>query len=84
MRLSLELNSDSRALVDYSGQFRVIRLERGEAYFEVAKNRVRPFIVSVNGAEVRVLGTHFNIMAYNDEATVKTSLLEGAGTRPYS
>jgi transmembrane sensor len=50
----------------------------GEAYFEVAKNRARPFIVSVNGAEVRVLGTHFNIMAYNDEATVKTSLLEGA------
>ncbi len=49
----------------------------GEAYFEVAKNASRPFIVKVNGAEVRVLGTHFNVMAYNDEVALKTTLLEG-------
>ncbi len=50
----------------------------GEAYFEIAHNAAKPFIVSVNGMEVKVLGTHFNINAYNDEATVKTSLLEGS------
>lgn len=50
----------------------------GEAYFEIAKNREMPFVVAVNGAEVQVLGTHFNINAYNDEDNVKTTLLEGS------
>ena len=50
----------------------------GEAYFEVAKNADKPFIVSVNNSEVQVLGTHFNINAYNDEEEVRTTLLEGA------
>lgn len=50
----------------------------GEGYFEVAKNKYMPFIVGVNGAEVQVFGTHFNVMAYNDEAAIKTTLLEGS------
>lgn len=50
----------------------------GEAYFEVAKNRDMPFIVNVNGAEVQVLGTHFNVNAYSDEDNIKTTLLEGS------
>lgn len=50
----------------------------GEAYFEVAKNRDKPFIVTVNNAEVQVLGTHFNINAYLNEDDVKTTLLEGS------
>lgn len=37
-----------------------------------------PFLVSVSGSEVQVLGTHFNVMAYEDETVVKTTLLEGA------
>jgi hypothetical protein len=49
----------------------------GEAYFEVAHNPSRPFIVSVNGMEVKVLGTHFNINAYSDEGPMRTTLLEG-------
>ena len=49
----------------------------GEAYFEIAHDAAKPFKVIVNGTEVKVLGTHFNINAYNDEATVKTTLLEG-------
>lgn len=49
----------------------------GEAYFEVAKNAAMPFIVKVNDAEVQVLGTHFNVMAYSDETALKTTLLEG-------
>ncbi len=50
----------------------------GEAYFEVTKNKKMPFIVKVNSTEVRVYGTHFNVMAYNDEKAVKTTLLEGS------
>ena len=50
----------------------------GEAYFEIAKDRNMPFIVTVNNAEVQVLGTHFNINAYNDEDNLKTTLLEGS------
>lgn len=50
----------------------------GEAYFEVAGNAAKPFMVDVNGsAEVEVLGTHFNINAYKDEAAINTTLLEG-------
>jgi ferric-dicitrate binding protein FerR (iron transport regulator) len=37
-----------------------------------------PFKVEVSGMEVAVLGTHFNINAYNDEAVIKTTLMEGA------
>lgn len=50
----------------------------GEAYFEVAKNASRPFTVSVNGMQVQVLGTHFNINSYSDEPAVNTTLLEGS------
>ncbi|MBV4358874.1 FecR family protein [Pinibacter aurantiacus] len=49
----------------------------GEAYFEVAQNRNAPFIVSVGNAEVQVLGTRFNVMAYSDEGSIKTTLLDG-------
>lgn len=50
----------------------------GEAYFEVAKDATRKFIVSANGVETEVLGTHFNINAYADEDQQKITLLEGA------
>lgn len=51
---------------------------RGEAYFEVAKNKKLPFIVSTGQQQVEVLGTHFNINSYEDEEEVKTTLLEGS------
>ncbi|MCG8377446.1 MAG: FecR domain-containing protein, partial [Chlorobiales bacterium] len=61
----------------FSGRQRLVELS-GEAYFEVAENKEKPFMVNVsNKAEVRVLGTHFNINAYDDEAIIKTTLLEG-------
>ncbi len=50
----------------------------GEAYFEVAKNKAMPFVVSVNSTEVHVLGTHFNVMAYSEEGKIATTLLEGS------
>jgi transmembrane sensor len=50
----------------------------GQLYFEVAKDSSKPFIVEAAGTTVEVLGTHFNLNAYEDEAAVKTTLLEGA------
>jgi hypothetical protein len=51
----------------------------GEAYFEVARNTIKPFIVTINDqTEVRVLGTHFNISAYQDEPVINTTLIEGS------
>ncbi len=50
----------------------------GEAYFEVKKDKTRPFHVKVNDMDVVVLGTHFNINSYPDEGSVKTTLLEGS------
>ncbi|WPU97528.1 FecR family protein [Mucilaginibacter sp. cycad4] len=61
----------------FTGTERNVELT-GEGYFEVAKNKAKPFNVKVKDIEIAVLGTHFNIMAYNDEATVKTTLLEGS------
>jgi len=51
---------------------------QGEAYFQVAKDKVHPFIVESKGQSVQVLGTHFNINAYPGEASIKTTLLEGS------
>lgn len=51
---------------------------QGEAYFEVAKDNTRPFLVKTIMQEVEVLGTHFNISSYEDEPAVKTTLLEGS------
>jgi transmembrane sensor len=50
----------------------------GEAYFEVAKDKNRPFRVKFNKSEVQVLGTSFNIMAYPEEGPSKTTLVEGS------
>lgn len=50
----------------------------GEAYFEVAKNTRQPFIVESAQQVIEVLGTHFNINAYDDENSTKTTLLEGS------
>ncbi|MGN7989186.1 FecR family protein [Pedobacter sp. 22226] len=56
---------------------RVVKLD-GEAYFEVAKDKLHPFIVETDKQSVEVLGTHFNINSYNDEIITKTTLLEGS------
>ncbi len=51
----------------------------GEAYFEVAKNAGMPFRVKINeSTEIEVLGTHFNVNAYADEASINTTLVEGS------
>jgi transmembrane sensor len=60
----------------FTGSQRIVELE-GQGYFEVASNAAQPFKVLVNDMEVQVLGTHFDVMAYKDETTVNTTLLEG-------
>ncbi|MGY3212872.1 FecR family protein [Mucilaginibacter sp. HD30] len=50
----------------------------GEAYFEVAKDKSKPFHVVAGNQSIEVLGTHFNVMAYADEENIKTTLLEGS------
>jgi transmembrane sensor len=85
------LNSASsiRFPTAFTGRERRVSLE-GEAYFEVAKVMIKvegaakdkgarmPFIVESKGQQVEVLGTHFNIMAYDNENSIKTTLLEGS------
>ncbi|MET3878964.1 FecR domain-containing protein [Chitinophaga sp. OAE865] len=51
---------------------------QGEVYFEIAQQARQPFIVKTNTIEIAVLGTHFNVMAYEEEQNICTSLLEGA------
>ncbi|SHG34727.1 FecR family protein [Pedobacter caeni] len=51
---------------------------KGEAYFEVAKDKKHPFIIHTSEQTVEVLGTHFNINAYTDEPDTKTTLIEGS------
>ena len=70
------LNAESRLRypVAFTGKERKVEME-GEVYFEVAKNKEKPFIVTVNGVDIRVLGTSFNVSAYQEE--VVTTLVEG-------
>jgi len=60
----------------FTGSTRTVELT-GEAYFEVAKNKKMPFIVKFNDANIEVLGTHFDIKAYDDEEA-KATLAEGS------
>jgi transmembrane sensor len=61
----------------FSGNERKVEL-KGEAYFEVAHNKKMPFRVETPSHQVEVLGTHFNVNAYDDEPAAKTTLLEGS------
>lgn len=80
----LNTASSLRFPTAFAGEERVVELT-GEAYFEIEKNKHMPFRVHVNspddkdkGMDVRVLGTHFDVMAYDNEAEIRTTLLEGA------
>ena len=73
------LNSGSsiKFPVTFVGNERSVEIE-GEAYFEVAKDKKKPFKVFSDDQVVEVLGTHFNVNAYKDEANIKTTLAEGS------
>lgn len=63
----------------FTGEERIVEIT-GEVYFEVAKKQGIPFVVERKNsdAKVQVLGTHFNVNAYDDESSMKVSLLEGS------
>lgn len=61
---------------DFNRKNRSINL-KGEAYFKVAKNKDLPFVVNTDDIDVKVLGTEFNVKAYNDESTVEVQVTEG-------
>jgi transmembrane sensor len=72
---SLNLNTNSRVWVNYSEHSRVIRLERGEAFFKVAHDTRRPFWVSAGDSWVRAVGTAFNV--YLRPTGVEVTVSEG-------
>jgi ferric-dicitrate binding protein FerR (iron transport regulator) len=62
----------------FKGENRKVEVT-GESFFQVAKDKSKPFIVSLpNNAEIEVLGTSFNVNAYADESSVNTTLVNGA------
>jgi ferric-dicitrate binding protein FerR (iron transport regulator) len=72
------VNSETRLSVPsvFSSTERVVKLS-GEAFFEVAKDKNRPFKVEVNGEVIEVLGTTFNVRAYNNSNEIETTLESG-------
>ena len=72
------LNSSSvlKYPVAFDGNTRLVSLE-GEAYFEVARDESKPFIVDTKGMDVKVLGTEFNVKAYDNEDHTETTLVSG-------
>lgn len=62
--------------VMFTGDKRKVHVE-GEAYFEVAENRKKPFVVSTGKMDIEVLGTSFNVMSYSNEENIQTTLVEG-------
>ncbi|WP_421944254.1 FecR family protein [Pedobacter sp.] len=60
----------------FTGNQRLVTVT-GEAYFEVAHDKKKPFIVSAGDQQISVLGTHFNVSAYDDDDFTKTSLISG-------
>lgn len=80
---SVWLNAESK--LKFPSQFKKTGKQRlvslyGEAYFDVAKNTKKPFIVKTEDLTVKVLGTEFNISNYKEDNTVKTTLIEGSVT----
>jgi len=73
----LNAASSLRFPTAFAGKERGVTLS-GEAYFEIAHNKSMPFKVRVDELEVEVLGTHFNMMSYKNEAVTSTTLLEGS------
>ena len=62
---------------NFKGKDREVFLE-GEAFFDVKKDKHQPFYVKVNGMDLKVHGTKFNVKAYRDENKIETTLLEGS------
>lgn len=76
-RIWLNAKTELSYPVFFTGKERRVKL-KGEAYFDVARNEMQPFIVETDRMEVKVLGTTFNVNAYADEPEVVTTLVTGS------
>lgn len=76
-RVWLNAASSLRFPTAFTGNTREVQLN-GEAYMEVSADKSRPFEVKVRNMHLQVLGTHFNIMGYDDETNITTTLLNGS------
>ena len=74
----LNAESSLKYPIRFAGSDRREVVLTGEGYFQVAKDKVHPFVVKTATQEVKVLGTHFNINSYSDEPEAKTTLFEGS------
>lgn len=75
-RIWINAGSNVRFPNQFSGTTRDIWLD-GEAYFEVAKDKTKPFMVHTSDLDVKVYGTKFNLKAYASEDIIETTLIEG-------
>jgi transmembrane sensor len=76
-KVTLDAASSIKYPVSFTGNERKVEIT-GQVYFEVAHNAAKPFRVLTKGQTIEVLGTHFNVNAYDDEPAIKTTLLEGS------
>ncbi|HWZ15445.1 MAG TPA: FecR domain-containing protein [Mucilaginibacter sp.] len=74
------LNADTKLRIpeNFEGSNRTVELITGEADFHVVHNTQKPFTVIAKGQITKDIGTEFNINAYPDESSIKTTLLEGS------
>lgn len=74
------MNSETELIFPrtFTGNERRVELVSGEAYFDVSKDKAKPFIVQNKNLDLTVLGTQFNIQSYADEQEIVTTLVEGA------
>jgi ferric-dicitrate binding protein FerR (iron transport regulator) len=76
-RVTLNSGSTLKYPVQFGGKTRNVYLD-GEAYFDVKKDKTRPFFVNTSGIHIKVLGTSFNVKSYPEEKTVETTLITGS------
>lgn len=76
---SVWLNAGARMKyrANFENNIREVHLQ-GEGFFDVVKDSLRPFIVSGNGIDIKVIGTKFNLMANADDNLIEATLVEGA------
>ena len=71
----MRLNTDTKVRVEFGAKERRVVLQQGQAFFEVAHDAARPFIVVADGARVRAIGTKFDVR--HDSAAVRVTLVQG-------
>ncbi len=76
-KIWLNASSSLRFPTEFRDKIREVEVT-GEAYCEIAHIASKPFRLKVKDMQVNVLGTHFDVMAYDNESAIKTTLLEGS------